>query len=107
LIKKVRELRNKISHEVYELSDEEEELIENAFTYFMRYLILKQLTPLNLNKIKIEKEYNFIDLNKVNYEILRFLHSYLGHLFHIKNFYQKFLIPLFKVLKLEYENYNP
>lgn len=107
LIKKVRELRNKIAHEVYELSEEEEELVENAFTHFMRYLILKQLTPLNLNKITIEKEYNFIDMNKINYEILRFLHLYLGNLFHIKNFYHKFLIPLFMTLKLEYENYNP
>jgi len=107
LIKKVSELRNKISHEVYELSEEEEELIENAFIYFMRYLILKQLIPLNLNKIKIEKEHDFIDMDKINYEILRFLHLYLGNLFHIKDFYRKFLMPLFKTLKLEYENYNP
>ena len=54
LIKKVRELRNKITHDVYELSEEEEELVENAFVQFMHYLIMKQLAPLNLNKIKIE-----------------------------------------------------
>ena len=107
LLKNVGELRNKISHEVYELSEEEEELVENAFIHFMRYLILNQLTPLNLNKIKIEKAHDFIDINKINYEILRFLHKYLGNLFHIKDFYQKFLTPLFMTLKLEYENYNP
>ena len=107
LLDKVRELRNKIAHEVYELSEDEEELVENAFTRFMRYLILKQLTPLNLNKIEVEKDYNFIDLDKVNYEILRFLHLYLGNLLHIKNFYQEFLIPLFKALEIDYANYNP
>ncbi|MHA1456213.1 MAG: hypothetical protein ACTSR5_09580 [Promethearchaeota archaeon] len=91
LIKKVRELRNKISHEVYELNVEEEELVENAFIHFMHYLILKQLSPLNINKIEIEKEYSFIEIDKVNCEILRFLHQYLGNLFHIKNFYADFL----------------
>ena len=107
LIKKVRELRNKIAHEVYELSEEEEELVENSFTQFMRYLILKQLTPLNLNNINIEQDYNFIDINKINYEILRFLHLYLGNLLHFKNFYLEFLIPLFKDLKMQNSDYNP
>ena len=107
LIKKVRELRNKISHRVYELSEEEEELVENSFTQFMKYLILKQLTPLNLNKINIEQDYNFIDINKINYEILRFLHLFLGNLLHIKNFYHDFLTPLFKDLKIQYSDYNP
>ncbi|MFW9819978.1 MAG: hypothetical protein ACFFE5_10240, partial [Candidatus Thorarchaeota archaeon] len=107
LINKVRELRNKISHEVYELSQEEEELVENAFCQFIHYLILEQLTPLNLNNIKIEKEYNFIDINKVNYEIVKFLHLYLGKLLHMTNFYHEFLIPLFKDLKLKYSDYIP
>ncbi len=107
LIKKVGELRNKISHEVYELSEEEAALVENAFTVFMHYLIKEQLGPLNLNKIKIEREHNFIEINKVNYEILRFLHLYLGNLFHIKNFYHEFLIPLFEDLKIQYSDYNP
>jgi hypothetical protein len=107
LINKVRELRNKISHEVYELSEEEEQLVENAFNQFIHYLILEQLTPLNLNKIKIEKDYNFIDINKVNYEILRFLHLYLGNLLHVSNFYHEFLVPLFNDLKINYSDYNP
>jgi len=107
LIKKVREVRNKIASEVYELSEEEEELVENSFTQFMRYLILKQLTPLNLNNINIEQDYNFIDINKINYEILRFLHLYLGNLLHFKNFYLEFLIPLFKDLKMQNSDYNP
>ncbi|MFX0144024.1 MAG: hypothetical protein ACFE9C_08100 [Candidatus Hodarchaeota archaeon] len=107
LIKKVRDLRNKITHDVYELSEEEEELVENAFVQFMHYLIIKQLAPLNLNKIKIEKEYDFIDQTKLNYEIIRFLHLYLGNLFRIKDFYHEFLILLFQDLKLDYSNYNP
>lgn len=107
LVKQVRELRNKISHETYELSVEEEQLVENAFIQFVHYLIMEQLTPLNLDKIKIEKEYSFLDIKKINYEILRFLHLYLGSLFHIKNFYDEFLIPLVQELKIEYSEYNP
>ncbi|MFW9968921.1 MAG: hypothetical protein ACFFDF_01890 [Candidatus Odinarchaeota archaeon] len=107
LVKQVRELRNKISHDTYELSEEEEQLVENAFIQFVHYLIMEQLTPLNLDKIKIEKEYTFLDIKKINYEILRFLHLYLGSLFHIKNFYDEFLIPLVQELKIEYSEYNP
>jgi hypothetical protein len=107
LIKKAGEIRNKIALETYELSEEEEELVENAFTHFMHYLILKQLTPLNLNNITIEQEYNFIDISKVNYEILRFIHEYIGNLLHMKNFYHEFLIPLFEALKIEHSDYNP
>ncbi|MFX0024056.1 MAG: hypothetical protein ACFE9S_17140 [Candidatus Hermodarchaeota archaeon] len=107
LLNNVRELRNKISHEIYELSEEEEKLVENAFTQFIRYLILEQLTPLNLNKIKIEKDHSFIDIDKVNYEIIKFLHLYLGNLLHFTNFYHEFLIPLFTDLKINYSGYNP
>jgi hypothetical protein len=107
LIKKVRELRNKITHEVYELSEEEEHLVENAFVQFIHFLIIKQLSPLDLNKIKIEKEHNFINIDKVNYELVRFLHLYLGKLFHIEDFYHEFLIPLLTDLKIQYKDYNP
>ena len=43
LTKDVGDLRNKIAHEVYELNEEEESLVESTFTQFMRYLIMKQL----------------------------------------------------------------
>ncbi len=107
LTKKVRDLRNKIAHEAYELTEEEEELVESTFTQFMRYLIIKQLTPLNLDKIKIEPEYNFIDINKVYYEIQDFLHIYLGKLMHIKEFYTVFLVPLLEGLGFRHPDYNP
>lgn len=107
LTKNVGELRNKITHEVYELDEKEEELIESTFTQFMRFLIIKQLTPLNLNKIKIEREYDFIDINKINYEIQDFLHVYLGRLLPIKEFYNVFLTPLLEELGVKTPDYNP
>ena len=107
LTKNVGDLRNKITHEVYELSEEEEQLIESTFSQFMRYLIIKQLSPLNLDKVKIKPEYDFIDINKVNYEIQEFLHVYLGKLLHIKGFEKIFLIPLLEELGVKTPDYNP
>ncbi|MFX1568671.1 MAG: hypothetical protein ACFFCV_09915 [Promethearchaeota archaeon] len=106
LTKNVGELRNKISHESYELNEEEEQLVESTFTQFMRYLIIKQLTPLKLDKIKIEPEYDFIDINKVNYEIQDFLSVYLGKLLHIKEFETMFLIPLLEELGVSHPEYD-
>lgn len=94
LTKNVGNLRNKMAHEFYELTEEEEQLIESTFTQFMRYLIIKQLAPLNLDKIKTKPEYDFIDIGKVNYEVQGFLQVYLGKVLHIKDFYNVFLVPL-------------
>jgi len=107
LIKKVGKLRNKIAHEVYELTEEEEDLVERTFTQFMNYLVMKQLGPLNLDKIKIEPEYFFIDINKIKYEIQEFLHLYLGNVLPLKEFYNNFLIPLLEELGVRIPNYNP
>ncbi len=107
LIKKVEELRNKIAHEVYELNEEEENLVERTFTQFMYHLVIKQLKPLNLDKIKIESEYSFIDIDKIKYEIQEFLHLYLGNLLPLKEFYNDFLFPLLEELGVRTPNYNP
>ncbi|MFX1320511.1 MAG: hypothetical protein ACFFAQ_02595 [Promethearchaeota archaeon] len=107
LIKKVGELRNKIAHEVYELNEEEENLVERTFIQFMHYLVMKQLKPLNLNKIEIEPEYSFIDINKINYEIQEFLHLYLGNVLPIREFYKEFLIPLLEELGVRTQEFNP
>ncbi|MFX1312443.1 MAG: hypothetical protein ACFFHD_07500, partial [Promethearchaeota archaeon] len=73
LINAIRDLRDKIAHDVYELKKEEEELVEKAFIEFIYHLIKKQLKPLNLDAIYIEPEYNFIEINDINYEIREFL----------------------------------
>jgi hypothetical protein len=105
LVKKVKELRNKIAHEVYELNEEEENLVERTFTQFMYHLVMKQLKPLNLDKIKIESEYSFIDINKIKYQIQEFLHLYLGNLLPLKEFYNEFLIPLLEELGVKTPEY--
>jgi len=94
LIQNIRALRNIIVHEAHELTEEEENTIENTYTQFMFYLVMKHLKPLDLNKIEIEPEYSFIEIDKVNHEIQSFLHLYLGSTLGIKEFYNKFLIPL-------------
>jgi len=67
---------------------------------------MKQLKPLNLDKIKIESEYSFIDINKIKYEIQEFLHLYLGNVLPLKDFYNDFLIPLLDELGVRHPNYN-
>ena len=64
----------------------------------MFYLVMKHLKPLNLNKIEIEPEYSFIEIDKVNHEIQSFLHLYLGRTLGIKEFFNNFLTPLLKDL---------
>ncbi|MFX1477560.1 MAG: hypothetical protein ACFFCI_05475 [Promethearchaeota archaeon] len=98
LIQNIRKIRNKIVHEAYAISEEEEDMIENAYIKFMYWIVLKYLEPLNLNKIEIEPDYSFIDIEKVNYEIQTFLHLYLGSTLGIKNFHQTFLTPILKDL---------
>ncbi|MFW9990161.1 MAG: hypothetical protein ACFFC3_16075 [Candidatus Odinarchaeota archaeon] len=105
LTKKIDDLRNKIAHDVYELNVEEEQLIESTFIQFMRYLINKQLSPLNLDKIRIEPEYEFIDINKIKYDIQEFLDLYLGNVFHIKEFNTEFLVPLLEDLGVRHPDY--
>ncbi len=107
LTKDVGKLRNKIAHEIYELTEEEEVLVETTFTQFMQYLIKKQLTQLNLNKIKIKPDYDFINIEKIKYEIQEFLHIYLENVLPIKGLFNQFLIPLFKDLGVRTPDYNP
>lgn len=98
LIQNIRALRNIIVHEAHELTEEEQGNIETTYTKFMFYLVMKHLKPLNLNKIEIEPEYSFIEIDKVNHEIQSFLHLYLGRTLGIKEFFNNFLTPLLKDL---------
>lgn len=98
LMQSIRNIRNKIVHEAYELTEEEDKTIENAFISFVSHLVVKQLKPLNLDKIKIETEYSFIDINKINYEIQNFLRLYLYSTLRIKEFQKIFLTPLLQDL---------
>ena len=98
LINVIGELKEKIAHNVYELKEEEELLVEKAFIEFIYHLIKKQLKPLNLDAIYIEPEHNFININDINYEIREFLNIYLDKALNIKDFYYGFLTPLLKDL---------
>ena len=97
-LQSIRKLRNKIVHEAYEITEEEDNIIEKAFVGFMSHLVARQLKPLNLDKIEIEPEYEFIDINKINYEIQNFLMLYLHSTLRIKDFNKTFLTPLLEDL---------
>ncbi|MHA2035809.1 MAG: hypothetical protein ACW98X_05210 [Promethearchaeota archaeon] len=93
-LQSIRKIRNKIVHEAYVITEQEENIIEKAFIGFVSYLVVKQLKPLNLDKIEIEPEYEFIEINKINYEIQNFLRLYLYSTLRIKEFDKMFLTPL-------------
>ena len=107
LIQSIRALRNIIVHETHELIDEEESTIETSYIQFMYYLVMKHLKPLDLDKIEIEPEYEFIEIEKINHEIQSFLQLYLGTILGIKDFTNSFLTPLLKDLGISIDLNNP
>jgi len=104
LMQSIRQIRNKIVHEAYELTEDEDNTIEKALIRFLSHLVVKQLKPLNLDKIEIEPEYEFIDINKINYEIQNFLQLYLYSTLRIKEFHKMFLTPLLQDLGIPIQN---
>ncbi len=100
---KINNIRNKAVHKGYELDDQDDNTIDETFFQFMFNLVLKQLKKLNLNEIQIEKEYNFIDVNKIKLEIRGFLGRYLGGNLRLKDLYKNFLIPLLEKLEISTE----
>ncbi|MFX1324634.1 MAG: hypothetical protein ACFE8N_06745, partial [Promethearchaeota archaeon] len=94
LIQSLRNLRNKIVHEAYEITEEEKKIIDDAYSQLMYWIVSKFLKPLRLDNIEIDPEYQFIDITHVYYEIRNFLKIYLYNTIGIKDFDQKFLNPL-------------
>ena len=106
LIQSIRALRNIIVHETHELIDEEQSTIETSYIQFMFCLVMKHLKPLDLDKIEIEPEYEFIEIEKINHEIQSFLQLYLGTILGIKDFTNSFLTPLLKDLGISIDITN-
>ncbi|KKN58489.1 hypothetical protein LCGC14_0551630 [marine sediment metagenome] len=98
LLGDILKLQKKVSRDVYELEEDEEELVEKAFIQFIYHLVTKQLKPLDLDKIRIEPEYDFIDINEVYHEIREFLRLYLSSALYIKDFNETFFNPLLEKL---------
>lgn len=100
LLLTLNKIRNKMIHEDYELKEKDELIIEDAYFKLMFNLISEKLKTLNLNNIPIETDKIFIKINDIYYEIRIFLHIYLGESLGLKKFYDPFLIPLLKLLKI-------
>lgn len=100
LLGDILKLHEKLIHNVYQLNEEEEDLVEKTFIQFMYYIVGKQLKPLNLNKIEIKPEHNFIDKVEVYYQIREFLHLYLHSTLYIEEFDNKFFTPLLEKLEI-------
>ena len=100
LIEKVRKLRNQIAHHDYELSINDEEIIENGFISFVYYLVLKNLKALEIIELIENTEYDFIDVESIKFEIRIFLHAYLFEILRFKDYIKNFLLPLLEELNI-------
>ncbi len=100
LLLEVNRIRNKMIHNDYELKESDEIVIDDAYFNLMFYLISKALIALNLTSHTDESNASFIDIDYLSNELRTFLHIHLGESLGLKKFYDPFLIPLLKLLKI-------
>lgn len=84
----------------YDLTEDDEMLIQGAFIQLVLELILQKLKPLKLNDIKSQGNYNGVDKDFYYSELKKFVHKYFKDLLGILNFDEDFFNPLLKSLKL-------
>lgn len=73
-------IRNDVVHHEYELKENDSEKIHDSYLNFIQYLMEKHITP-QINEIRSETGYNFIELNDIKNEVNIYLK---------KIFYEKF-----------------
>ncbi len=101
VLDETRKLRNKVVHDSYDLSQNDVELIKNAFRTFLYHLISIELAKLKLKSQVENIEYNFINKKWLIWEIKRFLHIDLGELLKFQGYYENFLTPLLEYLGIK------
>ncbi len=100
----VNHLRNMAVHDDYELSKNNEDLIDETVFQLVSHLIEKQLKPLDLNNIEFEDPLNLFDKNQIKWEIRGFLHVYIAKYVRFEKQYERLLIPLIEKLGIVIED---
>lgn len=77
---KINALRNKVTHENYNIIEEDKELYKCIYPLLMKELFLRHLSSLQLSSIKIPEEHNMLDLNDIQHEMWVELHRILRNL---------------------------
>jgi len=97
---KVYALRNKSINDNYELTENDEILIQEVFIKLMLELVLQNLKPLKLNNVNSQGNYDGIDENYFYSELTEFLHKYLHSILGIKDFEEEFFNPMLQSLNI-------
>jgi len=100
LLLKAYALRNKTINDNYELTENDEIMIQGVFIKLVLELVLQRLKPLKLNNVNLQSNYDGFDENYFYLELTDFLHKYLQNILGIKNFEEEFFNPLLKSLKI-------
>ena len=98
LLENIRLLRNKLAHDNYELSQEDELFIDSVYSKFLLELTVKQLKILKLDNIRIEEELNFINKEQLIKQIRGFLGLYTHMKTGLQDFHKRFYLPLLQKL---------
>jgi len=102
----INKIRNDMVHHDFQLSQNDEQKIDITFSKLLYEIVLKNLKVLNLNNIQIEGEYSFINIEDIHREIFVFLHTEIGELLRLKDYYKSFLIPLINELGVKVKGVN-
>ena len=98
-IKEIRDLRNKVVHDSYDLSEEDIELIKGAFQIFVYYLVSSELVKLKLKKRIETIENGIIQKENVFWAIKKYLNDEVGNILVFPDYSNTILKPLLKDLK--------
>lgn len=106
LLQETRKLRDKVVQEIYDLSQDDIELIKKTFQTFLYYLVSTELTKLNL-KSRIDKIGNgFINKDDVFWAVRKFLNDDINKILEFPDFSNKILKPLMEVLEFPKKFYT-
>lgn len=99
VLREIRNLRNRVVHESYDLNENDIELVKDAFQTFVYYLVSTELVKLKL-KNRIENiENGIINKENVFWAIKKFLNDELGDILAFPDYSTAILKPLLKELE--------
>jgi hypothetical protein len=100
----IRDLRNKVVYDSYELNQEDIELLKTAFQKFVYHLISTELVKLKLKSRIKNIENGIINKENVFWSIKRFLNNELGAILVFPDYSNTILKPLLE--DLEFPNFK-
>lgn len=99
ILREIRDLRDRVVHESYDLNEDDIALVKDAFQTFVYYLVSTELTKLKLKNRIQNIENGIIVKENVFWAIRRFLNDEVGSILAIPDYSNIILKPLLEQLK--------